>query len=64
MFNWVEEFKKANDAYQLALQQESNAEFDYMEIAISNTNAAKIHLDNVIKRAKLGEIPNVPRVII
>ena len=64
MFNWAEEFKKANDAYQLALQQESNAEFDYIEIAISNTNAAKIRLDNVIKRAKLGEIPNVPRVII
>lgn len=64
MLNWVEEFKKANDAYQLALQQESNAEFDYIEIAISNTNAAKIRLDNVIKRAKLGEIPNVPRVII
>ena len=37
MFDWVEEFKKANDAYQLALQQESNAEFDYIEIAISNT---------------------------
>ena len=60
----AEEFKKANDAYQPALQQESNAEFDYIEIAISNTNAAKIHLDNVIKRAKLGEVPNVPRVII
>lgn len=64
MFDWVEEFKKTNDAYQLALQQESNAEFDYIEIAISNTNAAKIRLDNVIKRAKLGEVPNVPRVII
>ena len=64
MFNLVEEFKKANDAYQLALQQESNAEFDYIEIAISNTNAAKIRLDNVIKRAKLGEISNIPRVIV
>lgn len=64
MFNWIDEFKKANDEYKLALQQESNAEFEYIEIAISNTNAAKARLDNVIKRAKLGEIPNVPRVIV
>lgn len=61
MFNWAEEFKKANEDYQLAIQQEANADPDYIDIAISNTNAAKVRLDNIIKRAKLGEIPNIAR---
>ena len=64
MFNWTEEFNKANADYQLAIQQESNADPDYIDIAISNTNAARIRLDNVLKRAKLGEVPNIARPII
>ena len=64
MFNWTEEFNKANADYQLAIQQESNADPDYIDIAISNTNAARVRLDNVLKRAKLGEIPNIARPII
>lgn len=64
MFNWTEEFNKANADYQLAIQQESNADPDYIDIAISNTNAARVRLDNVLKRAKLGEVPNIVRPII
>lgn len=64
MFNWTEEFNKANADYQLAIQQESNADPDYIDIAISNTNAARVRLDNVLKRAKLGEVPNIARPII
>ena len=64
MFNWTEEFNKANADYQLAIQQESNADSDYIDIAISNTNAARVRLDNVLKRAKLGEVPNIARPII
>lgn len=64
MFNWTEEFNKANADYQLAIQQESNADPEYIDIAISNTNAARVRLDNVLKRAKLGEVPNIARPII
>ena len=64
MFNWTEEFNKADADYQLAIQQESNADPDYIDIAISNTNAARVRLDNVLKRAKLGEVPNIARPII
>ena len=49
MFNWTEEFNKANADYQLAIEQESNADPDYIDIAISNTNAARVRLDNVLK---------------
>lgn len=48
------ELHQAIAQYKLALQQEDNANDEYVDIAIHATNAAATNLDNIIKKAKLA----------
>lgn len=48
------ELHQAIAQYELALQQEDNANDEYIDIAIHATNAAATNLDNIIKKAKLA----------
>jgi hypothetical protein len=52
------ELSKARQEYELAIQQESNAVGEFIDIAIANTNAATIRLDTIVKRAKLAGYNN------
>lgn len=47
------DIKKAIEEYHMALQDESLADDDFIEIAIARTNIAKERLNILLKQAKL-----------
>lgn len=48
-----EEFELAKREYKLAVQQEQNAEGEFIDVAIMNTNASTKRLQAIVMKAKI-----------